>query len=239
MDTLEAFSKLVGLWPKSFIPRETWRPLVLEELDSWTHDERAQVISHITASMSGARSIDLKTLKAAKAKSVKPKASVASGSEETILRDLGLSEIFKSQHPGDKVMISRLIRSVMHNPGWESVIAEQAGSASEFKDWERIENLLRAADKAMTPTSEGKGRKVCYPHEASGWEAPKGPMHVVMPMPRKRRDWNQDREGLKRISEIGAKHGGFQLGNFTEISNSPEYRAYLEDYTARTGLQPA
>ena len=51
-----------------------------------------------------------------------------------------------------------------------------------------------------------------------------------------------DAEGLRTISGIAAKFGGFNpadAGSMAAIYNSPEYQAYLKDYTARTGLEPA
>jgi hypothetical protein len=239
MDALEAFSKLVGLWPKSFQPRETWRPLVLEELESWPAAERADVINSMTSGMSGARSVDLKALKAARAKASKPKANLGHGTEDSFLADLGLLEIYKTQHIGDRIMISRLIRSMMLTPGWEARLAEQAGDAREFRDWERIENLIHVADKAMTPTKNGLGRKVCYPADKDGWSAPKEQIQIILPRPKRKTDRSEDREGLARISAIAAKFGGFQAGACAQIFESAEYQKYLEDYTARTGQQPA
>jgi hypothetical protein len=54
-------------------------------------------------------------------------------------------------------------------------------------------------------------------------------------------DREADAAGLRSISAIAAKFGGFNpgdTGSMAAIYNSPEYQAYLKDYTARTGLAP-
>lgn len=54
-------------------------------------------------------------------------------------------------------------------------------------------------------------------------------------------DREADAEGLRTISAIAAKLGGFNpgdTGSMSAIYNSPEYQQYLKDYTARTGRQP-
>lgn len=241
MDALEAFSKIAGLWPKSFQPREEWRPLVIGELETWTAQERADALNDL---MGRAKTVDLKTLKAAKVRAGKAgKQNTSANTEDIFLTSLGLGEAYKSQSAGDRVMISRLIRSLMVNPGWEAQLEAQAGDPKLFKPWERIENLLRCADKAMIVTGEGVGRKVCYPADHHGWEAPKaGPVSIYLPRPRHRADVEADRAGLRRISEIAGRFGGFitgQTGNVGAIYASAEYQQYLQDYTQRTGLKPA
>lgn len=55
-------------------------------------------------------------------------------------------------------------------------------------------------------------------------------------------DREADAAGLRAISAIAAKFGGFNpgdTGSMAAIYNSAEYQAYLKDYTARTGLDPA
>lgn len=239
MDALEAFTQIVGYWPSSFKPREMWRGVALEELETWTPDDRAGVVRSLQGVMGKSKTVDIETLRKARNKKSVTRGNITGNTEEAFLSRIGLLESYKSQLIEDRVMISRLIRCVMHNPGWEGVLEEQAGDAREFKDWERIENLIRAADKALTPTSDGMGRKCCYPNTRDGWEAPTGPMVVELPMPRSRTDKAADRAGMAKIFDIANKYGGFKLIDCSRIFNSPEYQQYLRDYTDRTGLEPA
>lgn len=239
MDALEAFSQIVGFWPNSFKPREMWREVAVDELNTWTPDDRAGVVRSLQSLMGKSKTVDIETLRAARKKSPAKRSNLGSNTEAAFLNRLGLSEAYGRQHISDRVMISRLIRCVMHTPGWEGVLEEQAGIERDFQPWERVENLLRAAEGALTPVGENRGRKVCYPNDKDGWVAPSGPIHVVLPRPRKRNDIAADRIGMAKIFEIAGQHGGLKLGNFGAIYNSPEYQAYLKDYTDRTGLEPA
>lgn len=243
MDALELFSQISGFWPKSFQPRETWRSAVLEELSVWSAEERAGAIKALQTIMGRSKTVDMETLRRARrAGKANHREVIVGNSEAEILLSLGLVEVYKRQPVSDRVMISRLIRSLMHTPGWEAIIAQHAGSSRDFADWERIENLADAANKALTPTGNGKWRKVCYPADKDGWVAPTGQIEIVMPpAPVPRTDRAADIEGLKRISAIAAKFGGFRVGdtnNASAIYNSPEYQQYLKDYTARTGRKP-
>lgn len=239
MDALEAFSQIVGFWPNSFKPREMWRDVALEELKSWTPDDRAGVVKSLQVLMGKSKTVDIETLRAARTKSPARRSSLGNNTEEAFLARLGLTEDYKRQHICDRVMISRLIRCVMRNPGWEGVLEEQAGDARHFKSWERIENLLNAAEKATTQTKDGRVRKCCYPSDKDGWEAPTEPMIVHLPRPRKRHDIDADRAGMETIFKIANMYGGLKLGNHGAIYRSPEYQQYLRDYTERTGLEPA
>lgn len=246
MDALEAFAQIVGFWPNSFKPREAWRPEVIQELEGWTPDDRANVVRALQAVMGRNKTVDIETLRKARNRAAvtrgNARGNTGSNTEADFMDRLGLSEALKGQHIGDKVMISRLIKSVMRNPGWEAALAQQAGSPEQFKPWERIENLLRAADKALVETSPGKFRKVCYPADANGWVEPTVAQVVHLPQPRTRVNAEEDRRGLQRISAIAAMYGGFKVGetaNASAIYNSPEYQQYLKDYTERTGLAPA
>lgn len=246
MDALESFAQIVGFWPNSFKPRETWKSVAIEELETWTPDDRAAVVRNLQSIMGRSKTVDIETLRRARnSRSVtrgNASGNRASNTEDAFLESIGLLEAMKSQQIGDKVMVTRLVKCVMRNPGWEAALSEQAGSPQHFKPWERIENLLRAADKAMIETSPGRGRKACYPHEPQGWEEPKEAVRVHLPRPRTRGDVAADRAGLERISMIAKQYGGFNVGstsNVSDIFNSPEYQAYLQDYTDRTGLAPA
>lgn len=253
MDALETFSQIVGFWPASFKPRETWRAVALEELGDWGPDERAGAVRALQTVMGRAKSVDIETLRKARnaAKVTKSNASgngvgnadgnIVGNIEAAFLSKFGLLDTFKKQAIGDRVMISRLIRCVVHTPGWESILERQMGSAQDFKDWERIENLAHAAENAYTPTSHDKFRKACYPNSKEGWEAPKEPIKVVFTCLASKVQKAESAAGLRRISEIAAKHGGFSVGqtsNVSQIYHSPEYQRYLKDYTARTGLKP-
>lgn len=243
MDALETFSQIIGFWPKSFQPREAWRTAVMEELSSWTAEERSGAVKTLQAIMGRAKTVDMETLRRARrASKVNHRETVVGNSETEILMSLGLLDVYKRQSISDRVMISRLIRCLMHTPGWEALIAKHAGPSSSFADWERIENLVDAASRALTPTETGKWRKVCYPSERDGWVAPTGMIEVVMPPPPvPRAGGSADLDGLRTISAIAAKFGGFNPGNtgsMSAIYNSPEYQQYLKDYTARTGRQP-
>ena len=243
MDALETFSHIVSLWPKSFEPREAWRVQVIEELSTWSAEERAVAIKSLQAIMGRSKTVDMETLRRARrAGKVNHREVIVGNSEAEILMSLGLLEAYKRQHIGDRVMISRLIRCLMHTPGWEATVAQHAGSSRDFADWERLENLVTAANGALTPMGNGKWRKVCYPADKDGWVAPTSQIEVAMPPPpAPRADRAADIEGLKRISAIAAKYGGFRVGdtsNAGAIYNSPEYQQYLKDYTARTGRKP-
>lgn len=250
MDALEAFAQVVGFWPNSFKPREAWKPEVMQELESWTPDDRANVVRSLQSVMGRNKTVDIETLRKARNRSAvtrgnargNARGNTGNNTEADFIDKLGLTETLKSQNIGDRVMITRLIKSVMRTPGWEAALAEQAGDPTQFKSWERIENLLRAADKAMIETSPGRGRRACYPADKDGWEEPKQAVRIHLPRPRTRGDVAADRAGLARISQIAAKFGGFNpgsTGSMAAIYNSPEYQAYLKDYTARTGLEPA
>lgn len=246
MDALEAFSQIVGFWPNSFKPRETWKPVAMEELGGWTPDDRAAVVRNLQSVMGRSKTVDIETLRRARNRSAvtrgNARGNTGSNTEAVFIERLGLTEALRSQHISDRIMITRLVKSVMRTPGWEAALEEQAGDPTHFKPWERVENLLRAAEKAMIETSPGKGRKVCYPSEPDGWVEPTDPVRVFLPRPRVRGDVAADRAGLARISQIAAKFGGFNpgsTGSMAAIYSSPEYQAYLKDYTDRTGLQPA
>lgn len=243
MDALEAFTQIVGFWPSSFKPRETWRDVALEELQGWSAEERSGVVRALQAIMGKSKTVDIETLRRARSKrSMVRGGSVADNTEAAFFDRLGLAETLKSQHISDRVMISRLIKTVMRTPGWEAALAEQAGSKEHFKPWERIENLLRAADKATIEIAPGKYRKACYPSDKDGWTAPTEAARVHFPQPRSRVNVEEDKAGLARISAIASMYGGFNPGNTSSMSaiyNSPEYQKYLKDYTDRTGLQPA
>ena len=243
MDALETFSQIIGFWPKSFQPREAWRAAVIEELGSWTAEERSGAVKTLQAIMGRAKTVDMETLRRARrASKVNHRETVVGNSETEILMSLGLLDCYKRQPIGDRVMISRLIRCLTHTPGWEAIIAQHAGPSSNFADWERIENLSDAANKALTPNGNGKWRKACYPHDRDGWVAPTEMIEVVLPPPPvPRAGGTADLDGLRTISAIAAKFGGFKAGeasNASAIYNSPEYQQYLKDYTARTGRKP-
>lgn len=243
MDALEVFTHIVNLWPKSFEPREAWRAQAIEELSTWTAEERATAIKSLQSIMGRAKTVDMETLRRARrAGRVNHREVIVGNSETEILMSLGLVEAYKRQQIGDRVMISRLIRCLMHSPGWEATVARHAGSSRDFADWERLENLVNAANKALTPTGNGKWRKACYPADKDGWVAPTAMIEVVLPdPPTPRTDRAAEIEGLKRISAIAAKFGGFRVGdtnNASAIYNSEEYQQYLRDYTARTGRKP-
>jgi hypothetical protein len=246
MDALEAFSQIVGFWPNSFKPRDTWKPVAMEELASWSSEERSAAVRSLQSVMGRNKTVDIETLRKARNRGAVTRGNASgntgSNTESAFMDRLGLLDTLKSQHISDRIMISRLIKSVMRTPGWEAALEEQAGDPEHFKPWERIENLLRAAEKAMIETSPGRGRKICYPEEADGWTAPSQPVRVHLPRPRVRGDVAADRAGLARISQIAAKFGGFNpanTGSMAAIYHSPEYQAYLKDYTDRTGLEPA
>lgn len=247
MDALEAFAQIVGFWPNSFKPREAWKPEVIQELEGWTPTDRANVVRALQAVMGRNKTVDIETLRRARNRASvtalrNGQGNTGSNTENDFMEKLGLLDTLKRQQIGDRVMITRLIKSVMRNPGWESVLAQQAGNPDHFAPWERIENLLRAADKALVETSPGKFRKVCYPASAEGWVEPTQAIVAHFPQPRVRANAEEDRRGLARISAIAALYGGFKVGdtsNAEAIYNSPEYQQYLKDYTERTGLAPA
>lgn len=238
MDANEVFAKILSLWSNSFKPQDNWRPLVIEELETWTPTERSNVVATLLGMMGKNKTVDLATLRSARGAGGSGRKTLAISNEEDFLSRLGILEAFQRQQVGDRVMISRLIRTMMFNPGWDALLEEQAGDPSVFKEWERVENLLRASDKAMTMTPDGRGRKTCYPASERGWEAPAGASEVVLPPAPSKSNRNDQIEGMNLITAVIAKVGGFRLMNCSGIYNSADYKRYLLEYTDRTGLLP-
>lgn len=241
MDTVEAIATIMALWPKSFTPTDRWRPMLVDELEGWSHDERALVLGKLKASHNG-RKITMDTLKKLKGE--------RSGSAPTAdgkinhklvdgwLADVGLLDAFKRAHPSDRVMVSRLVYSVMQTMGWQDKLERCAGAASDFAEWERVENLAEAAERAWITTTNGRGRKLCYPHEAGGWTVPNHGGEIILRFIPHRIDREADRAGVAKILAIAEKHGGLKSGNYGLIFHDPDYQQYSLDYTMRTGRKP-
>lgn len=232
MDTVEAIATLVALWPNSFKPLDHWRPMLVEELerDEWTLELRRSAIDQLKTTHNGKR-ITIETLRDAR----RAVPSTRVGKSNLVERERvtvgwlamqGLTDAFRIADIGDKIMIERLVWCVVNRPGWETLLAHYAGSPQYWQGWERIENLVHAASKV-----EVNGRKACYPVRDELWQAPLGELHFP-PLPVKFSEAERI-AGLKRISDIAEKHGGLKMGNFTALTEDPEYREYLADYAQR------
>lgn len=234
MDTLEAVSTIVALWPTSF--KGKWRDDLADELEGWDGLERRRLIDGLKAAYQGKRVTleNIRSLKGSKSGSRGSGISERERVTEDWLASDGLLEAFQARDYGDRLMIERLVWSLVNRPGWEGLLSRQAGPAKYWQPWERIEHLIFAATKA---TADGVA--LCYPKQRGGrgdhqpWKPPMGDFVLGLPpLP----VWFSDDDrmgGLRRISAIADKFGGFKLGSYGRIFNSPEYQAYLADYERR------
>lgn len=240
MDTLEAVATVLALWPKSFQPAENWRGMVAEEIDGWDRAERSEIINRLKRGYNGKR-ITLETLRKMRGEREQLPEQVGGKINHKLvdgwLEDQGLLESFRRQHPGDRVMITRLIATMQQVVGWQAALEAAAGSPSEFRDWERVENLVRAAEGAMLPTRDGMGRKVCYANEAQGWSVPTGITQVILPEAKPKVDREADLAGYAQLRRIIDRYGE-GVRAFAAVYRDPEYQTYLSDYQARTGRTP-
>lgn len=240
MDTLEAVATVLALWPKSFQPADKWRALLSDEIDQWDRSDRSEIIDRLKRGHNGKR-ISIETLR--KMRGEREQVPEQQGGKinhklvDGWLEDQGLLESYRRQQPGDRVMISRLIATMQQVVGWQLALEVAAGSPSTFRDWERIENLVRAAEGAMIPTRDGRGRKICYANEAQGWVVPTGITQVILPEVRSKVDREADLAGYAKLRRIIDRHGD-GIRAFAAVFHDPDYQQYLLDYQARTGRQP-
>lgn len=240
MDTLEAVSTVLALWPKSFQPADKWRAMLADEIDQWSRAERSEVINNLKRGHNGKR-ISIETLRKMRGEREQvpeqPAGKINHKLVDGWLEDQGLLESFRRQHPGDRTMITRLIATMPQVVGWQQALEAAAGSPSEFREWERIENLVRAAEGAMVPTRDGMGRKVCYATEAQGWTVPTGITRVILPELRSKIDREADLAGYAQLRRIIDRYGD-GIRAFAAVYRDPDYQQYLADYQARTGRTP-
>lgn len=65
METLEAVSTVLGLWPKCFQPTDKWRQQLVDEFDEWHGDDRRAAIERVKATHNGRR-VNIETFRQAK-----------------------------------------------------------------------------------------------------------------------------------------------------------------------------
>jgi hypothetical protein len=240
MDTLEAVSTVLALWPKSFQPADKWRALLSAEIDSWDRADRSEIVDRLKRGHNGKR-ISIETLRKMRGEREQVPDQIGGKINHTLvdgwLEDQGLLESYRRQQPGDRVMIARLIASMQQVSGWQAQLEAAAGAAGDFKDWERIENLVRAAEGAMVATRDGMGRKVCYATEAQGWTVPTGLKNCFVPAARSKVDRTADLAGYAQLRQIISRHGD-GIRAFAAVYHDPEYQTYLTDYQNRTGRTP-
>lgn len=236
MDTLEATTAVLNLWPTSF-RGEHWRKQLTDELETWDGLERRQVIERLKVTHNAKR-ISLETMKAIRSglgrSSKTPGSSL--GERERIasewLSSEGLLEAYQAKDYGDRLMVERLIWSLVNRPGWEDLLSRQAGPAKYWQPWQRVDHLLFAATKATAD-----GAPLCYPKQrgtqVQPWQAPMGDFVLSLPpLP----VWQSEEERRAKVDHIFAianKFGGFKLGNFGRIFASKEYQSYLVDFEQR------
>lgn len=250
MDTLEAVSTIVALWPNSFKPQDKWRQMLADEFENWSREEIAAAVNAVKATHNG-RKVSIDTFRAARGKSA-PRAAMSGFEPESPstqgygyaaqqwLRDNGLWEKFKAARSHDQVMIRRLVAVLMLTPGWEMRLQEAAGDENDFPPWTRIENLAEAANKATVTGRKGDPVKICWVTGRDGsWSPPRIAYEVQLPPPPKPISEEENAAGVDRIIKIAAKHGGLKSGNYTRILEDPEYQQYLEEYHQRhEGYRP-
>jgi hypothetical protein len=242
MDTLEAVATVLTLWPKSFQPADKWRALLAEEIDRWDREDRSEIIDRLKRGHNGKR-ISIETLR--RMRGEREQVPEQQGGKinhklvEGWLEDQGLLDSYRRQQPGDRVMIARLIATMQQVIGWQAMLEEATGAASEYREWERVENLIRAAEGAMIPTRDGMGRKVCYANEAQGWVVPQNVGQVFLPARKTRVEREADLHGWATVRRIMERYGaGSGVRDLAAVFHDPEYQQYLVDYQNRTGRTP-
>lgn len=232
MDTVEAIATLVALWPNSFKPLDHWRPMLVEELerDDWTGELRRAAIDQLKTTHNGKRiTIDiLRDARRAAPAGRGPKSNLVERERVTRawLATQDLVEAYERSGIESRIMVERLVWLVVNRPGWENILAHYAGSYKFWQHWERIENLVECASKVKV-----NGYPACYPRRDELWQPPMG--ELVFPPPPVKFSEAERIAGLKRISDIAAKHGGLKVGNFGALTEDPEYHDYLADYARR------
>jgi hypothetical protein len=237
MDTLEATTTVLNLWPTSF-RGEHWRNLLSAELETWDGLERRQVIDRLKVSHNAKR-ISLETMKQVRSglgRAAKPSGNVAERERVTDewLAGEALLEAYQALPYGDQVMIERLVWSLVNRPGWEALLSRQAGPAKYWQPWQRVDHLLHAASKATAD-----GAPLCYPKKRGEygtpqpWAPPRGDFVLSLPpLP----VWVHDDERRAHVDQIFAvakKYGGLKLGNFGRVFSSKEYQGYLTNFESR------
>lgn len=236
MDTLEAKKIILELWPTSF-RAEHWRTQLEEELETWDGLERRQVIEKLKGTHNGKR-VSLETLRMVRSGvGSKSKASGPNlGEHERVasewLASEGMLEAYQAREYGDRLMIERLVWSLINRPGWEDLLSRQAGPARYWQPWERIEHLVHAAGKATAD-----GAPICFPKKRGNnvqpWAPPMGNFVLTLPPLPVWFSEDERKAGLNRITAIGNKFGGLKMGNYGRVFASKEYQAYLADYERR------
>lgn len=109
MDTSEAVSTILGLWPNSFRPADKWRGELISELQDWSDNERSTAVDMLKTTHS-ARRVTIELLRKAKPASTQMIAPVSEDSPNTHERRL---------KPTDSMKGFQFRRSMLRlNPTW-------------------------------------------------------------------------------------------------------------------------
>lgn len=229
MDTLEATTTVLNLWPTSF-RGGNWREILADEFQSWDGLERRATIDKLKATHNGRR-ISLDILRAARrsaAPGKTPSGGMADRQRVALdwLTGEGLADAYRRAPVSDQLDIDRFIFVLVNYPDWQAIAFRHAGSPRYWQPWERIENLADAARK----TKVGN-RVVVAPIKDQLWSAPMGTPPLILPEPPVQMATPGGSSGKAWLDRIAERNGGWKNGG--AIMEDPEYQDYLADYAKR------